>query len=58
MGENILIAELYKQSDNSGHTIFKHIDSRHEELALASEIIKKHKASLSFVQIAKFYRGQ
>ena len=51
-GENMLIAELYKQSDNSGHTVFKHTDSRHEGLALAAEIIKKHKAGLSSVQIA------
>lgn len=51
-GENMLIAELYKQSDNSMRTGFKHTDGRHEGLALAAEIIKKHKAGLTSVQIA------
>ena len=51
-GVNMLIAELYKQSDNKRHTVFDHTDSRHEGLVLAAEIIKKHKAGLSSVQIA------
>ena len=51
-GEYMLIAELYKQSDNSGHTVCKHTDSKQEGLALAAEIIKKHKAGLSSIQIA------
>ena len=36
----MLIAELYKQSDNKRHTVFDHTDSRHEGLVLAAEIIK------------------
>lgn len=48
----MLIAELYHQSDNSRHTGFKYTDSRHEGLALAAEILKKHKAGLTSVQIA------
>lgn len=48
----MLIAELYKQSGNSRHTVFYPDDSRHEGLALAAEIIKKRKSGLSSVQIA------
>ncbi|MDE7268686.1 MAG: hypothetical protein K2N89_14600 [Lachnospiraceae bacterium] len=48
----MLIAEIYNQSDNSRHAGFKHTDSRHEGLALAAEILKKHKAGLTSVQIA------
>lgn len=48
----MLIAELYKQSDTVRDTVSSHTDSRHEGLALAAEIIKKHKAGLTSVQIA------
>lgn len=42
----MLIAELYEQS---GH---RHTDGRHEGIALAAEIIKKHREGLTSLQIA------
>ena len=48
----MLIAELYKQSDNSRNTSFNHTDSIRDGLALAVKIIKKHKAGSTSVQIA------
>lgn len=48
----MLIAEMYKQSDNSRCTGFNHTNNWHDGLILAAEIIKKHRAGLTSVQIA------
>lgn len=48
----MLIAELYEQSGHSRHAGHEHTDGRHEGLALAAKIIKKHKEGLTSLQIA------
>lgn len=48
----MLIAELYEQSAHSRHEGHNHTDGRHEGLALAAEIIKKHREGLTSLQIA------
>ena len=47
----MLIAELYEQSAHSRHEGHNHTDGRHEGLALAAEIIKKHREGLTSLQI-------
>lgn len=48
----MLIAELYEQSAHNRHEEHNHTDGRHEGLALAAKIIKKHKEGLTSLQIA------